>query len=278
VVRGDLDQIARAPERGALHGTEFDDVEVPFPVERDVEDHLEAEAHASLAGVLYRHHWDGGGAEKEFQRALELDPNYAEGHRAYAVYLLTMRRSEEAVSHAQRARELSPVSPIISVELAGVLVRARRYGEAVEQLQKTRELEPTFGRVDQTLSLMYAQQGDLPKAIAVLEDRNARAGRSAAGPWLGYLYGVTGRSADALAALRTLEERSRQQYVSPQSFATVHLGLGHKEEALTFLEKAYPQHAFDVLGFSGPLFDVLRDDPRYRDLVGRMGLAAAYFP
>jgi TolB-like protein/DNA-binding winged helix-turn-helix (wHTH) protein/Tfp pilus assembly protein PilF len=238
-----------------------------------------AEAHASLAGVLYRYHWDWGGAEREFQRALDLDPNYAEGHRAYAIYLTTMRRNEEAVSHAQSARELSPLSPIISVELAGVLVRAKRYDEAVAQLQKTRELEPSFGRVDQTLSVMYAQQGDMPKAIAVLEDRHARAGRSAApGPWLGYLYGVTGRSAEALAALRALEERSREQYVSPQSFAIVHLGLGHKEEAFTLLEKTYEERAFEVLGFSGLLFDRLHDDPRYRDLLGRMGLAAAYFP
>ena len=245
----------------------------------EVDDTL-AEAHASLAGVLYRFHWDWDAAEREFARSLALDPSYAEGHRAYAIYLLTMRRNEEALVHARRARELSPLSPVIGVELATALARLRRYDETFEQLRKTRELEPTFARVDQTLALAYAQQGDPNKAIAVFEKR--RADRSpaaaAAGPWLAYLYGVTGRSAEALPALRALEWRSRQQYVTPQQFAVVHLGLGHKEEAFTLLDKAYEQRAIEVLGFSGPLFDLLHDEPRYRDLVGRMGLADAYFP
>ena len=239
-----------------------------------------AEAHASLAGVLYRYHWDWSGAEKEFRRSLDLDPNYAEGHRAYAIYLLTMRRNEEALPEAQRAHGLSPVSPVIGVELGAALARLGRYDEATEQLRKTRELEPTFGRVDQTLALMYAQQGDLAKAIAVFDERRARLGRpaSAGGPWLGYLCGATGRSTEALAVLRALEERSRQQYVTPQQLAIVHLGLGHKEEAFTLLEKAYEQRAIEGLGFSGPLFDLLHDDARYRDLLGRMGLGEAYFP
>ena len=237
-----------------------------------------AEAHASLAGVLYRYRWDWDGAEREFRRSLELDPNSAEGRRAYAIYLLTVRRDEEALPQVQRAQELSPFSPVISVEVAFALMRLGRYDEAIQQLQKTRELEPTFPRVDQTLALMYVRQGDLRQAIAVMEKRRARGGRGAPGPWLGYLYGATGRSADALAALRALEERSRQEYVSPQYFALVQLGLGHKTKAFALLEKACEQRAIEVLGFSGPLFDLLHDDPRYRDLLGRMGLAAAYFP
>jgi tetratricopeptide (TPR) repeat protein len=239
-----------------------------------------AEAHASLAGVLFRYYWDWDGAEREFRRALDLDPSYAEGHRALAIYLLTRRRDEEALLHARRAQELSPLSPVIGVEVATALTRLRRYDETFEQLRQTRQLDPTFARVDQTLALAYAQQGDPKKAIAVLERRRASAGRpaAAAGPWLGYWYGVTGRSADALAELRGLEERSRQQYVSPQHFAVVHLGLGHKREAFTFLEEAYEQRAIEVLGFSGPLFELLHDEPRYRDLLSRMGLADAYFP
>jgi TolB-like protein/DNA-binding winged helix-turn-helix (wHTH) protein/Flp pilus assembly protein TadD len=239
-----------------------------------------AEAHASLAGVLYRYHWDWDGAKREFQRSLDLDPNSAEGHRAYAIYLLTMRRDEEALRQAQRAQGLSPISPVIGVEMAVALMRMERYDEAIEQLRKTRELEPTSPRVDQTLALLYARQGDLPKAIASFEQGRVRKGRSAAapGPWLGYLSGATGRRPEALAALRALEQRSREQYVTPQHFAIVHLGLGHRKEAFAYLERAYEQRAIEVLGFSGPLFDLLHDDPRYRDLVGRMGLAEAYFP
>jgi TolB-like protein/DNA-binding winged helix-turn-helix (wHTH) protein len=245
----------------------------------ELDDRL-AEAHASLAGVLYRYHWDWKGAEREFRRSLDLNPNYAEGHRAYAIYLLTMRRNEAALPHARRAQELSPLSPVIGVEVATALARLRRYDETVEQLRKTRELEPTFVRVDQTLALAYAQQGEPEKAIAVFEKRRAdrNISTAAAGPWLAYLYGITGRSVDALAALNALDERSRQQYVTPQSFAIVHLGLGHKEQVFSFLEKAYEQRAIEVLGFSGPLFDSLHDDARYRNLVGRMGLDGAYFP
>jgi len=239
-----------------------------------------AEAHASLAGVLYRYHWQWAAAEKEFQRALDLDPNYAEGHRAYAIYLLTMRRNAEALPEARLAQELSPLSPVIGVELATALARLERYGEAAEQLRRTRELDPVFSRVDLTLALMYAQQGDLAKAAAVFDERRARLGRplGAAGPWVGYFYAKVGRSADALAVLRGLQERSREHYVTPQSFAVVQLGLGHKEEALTLLERAGEQRAVEVLGFSGPLFDELRGDARYRELLGRMGLGAAYFP
>jgi TolB-like protein/DNA-binding winged helix-turn-helix (wHTH) protein/Flp pilus assembly protein TadD len=105
-----------------------------------------AEAHASLAGVLYRYDWDWDGAEREFRLSLELEPNYAEGHRAYAVYLMTVRRHEEALAEARRARELSPLSLVINTELGLALVRLGRYDEAIEQLQKTLEIDPKFAR------------------------------------------------------------------------------------------------------------------------------------
>jgi TolB-like protein len=239
-----------------------------------------AEAHASLAGVLYRYQWDWDGAKREFERSLELDPNYAEGHRAYAIYLLTMRRDEQALTEAKRAQELNPLSSVIGVELATALTRVGRYDEAIERLRKTRELEPTGSRVNQTLALVYFAQGDARKAIDVFEKGRAGQGRSAAppGPWLGYLYGITGHRAEALAALHALEQRSLEQYVPPQQLAIIHVGLGEPEQAFALLEKAHERHEVEVLGFSGPLFDLFHDDPRYRKLVDRMGLTAAYFP
>ena len=232
-----------------------------------------AEAHASLAGVLYRYDWDWDGAEREFRLSLELEPNYAEGHRAYAVYLMTVRRNEEAVAQAQRARELSPLSPVINTELGLALARAGRFDEAVDQLRKTLAMDPKFGRARQTLGLAYLEKGDLPRA---LEYFDTPAGRpQSAGPWVGYLYGISGRRREAQDVLERLETLSHERYVSPQSFAIVHLGLGNKDQAFQWLEKAYEERAFEVLGFSGELFDRLSGDPRFQDLLRRMRLPTA---
>ena len=233
-----------------------------------------AEAHASLAGVLYRYDWDWEGAEREFRLSLELEPNYAEGHRAYAVYLMTVRRHEEALAEAQRARELSPLSLVINTELGLALVRLGRYDEAIEQLQKTLEIDPKFARVYQTLAFAYEGKGDWPRAMETLEGRPGD-GHGRRYPWLGYAYGVTGRRSEALEMLARLEKLSHEHYISPQGPAIIHLGLGNKDQAMAWLEKAYDERAFEVLGFSGPLFDRLSGDPQFQDLLRRMRLPTA---
>jgi len=233
-----------------------------------------AEAHASLAGVLYRYDWDWPGAEREFRLSLELEPSYAEGHRAYAVYLMTVRRHEEALAEAQRARELSPLSLVINTELGMALVRLGRYDEAIQQLRKTLEIDPKFFRAYQTMALAYEGKGDWPRALEVLEKRPGR-GQGQGNAWLGYAYGVTGRRQEALEVLARIEKSSHEHYVSPQSFAVVHLGLGETEQAMAWLEKAYDGRAFEVLGFSGGLFDRLKGDGRFQDLLRRMRLPTA---
>jgi serine/threonine-protein kinase len=234
-----------------------------------------AEAHASLAGVLYRYDWDWQGAEREFRLSLELEPNYAEGHRAYAVYLMTVRRHEEALAEARRARELSPLSLVINTELGMALVRLGRYDEAIEQLQKTLEIDPKFARAYQTMAFAYEGKGDWPRALEVLEKRPG-GGQGRPNAWRGYAYGVTGRRREALEILARLEKLSHEHYyVSPQSFAVVHLGLGNTDEAMALLEKAYDERAFEVLGFSGGLFDRLSGDGRFQDLLRRMRLPTA---
>jgi tetratricopeptide (TPR) repeat protein len=233
-----------------------------------------AEAHASLAGVLYRYHWDWEGAEREFQLSLELEPNYAEGHRSYAIYLLIVRRHEEAIAEARRARELSPLSLVINTELGMALLSAGRYDEAIERLQKTLEIDPKFVRAYWTLALAYEGQGDRPRALAVLEKAVSLSG-GVPHPWVGYGFGVAGRRREALEILTRLEKLSRERYVGPQGFAVVHLGLGDKDQAMAWLEKAYEERAFELLGFAGPVSDRLSDDPRFQDLRRRMRLPAA---
>jgi len=233
-----------------------------------------AEAHASLAGVLYRYDWDWEGAEREFRLSLELEPSYAEGHRAYAVYLMTVRRHEEALAEARRARELSPLSLVINTEMGMALVRLGRYDEAIQQLQKTLEIDPKFARVYQTLAFAYEGKGDWPRAMEALE-RRPGGGQGRAYPWLGYAYGVTGRRREALEMLARLEKLSHERYVSPQGPAIIQLGLGNRDQAMVWLEKAYDARAFEVLGFSGPLFDRLSGDPQFQDLLRRMRLPTA---
>jgi tetratricopeptide (TPR) repeat protein len=235
-----------------------------------------AEAHASLAGVLYRYDWDWEGAEKEFRLGLELEPNYAEGHRAYAVYLMTVRRHEEALVEARRARELSPLSLVINTELGMALVRLGRYDEAIEQLQKTLEIDPKYARAYQTMAFAYEGKGDWPRAIEVFKGRpGGGQGRGPGNPWLAYAYAVTGQRQEALEILARLEKVSQERYVSPQGFAIVHLGLGNRDQAMAWLEKAYDARAFEVLGFSGTLFDRLSGDPQFQDLLRRMRLPTA---
>ena len=233
-----------------------------------------AEAHASLAGVLYRYRWDWEGAEREFRRSLELDPGSAEGYRAYAIYLMTVRRNGEAVAAARRAQELSPLSPVINVELGGALVRVGEYDEAVRQAHKALEIDPKFERAYGMLGSAYDARGDRAAAVLALEKAAAVSGRGG-GAWLGYLYGQTGRRDDALKILAAFEERSRKQFVTPQHLAIVHLGLGDDDKAFALLEQAYEERAFEILGFSGRLFDRLGPDPRFQDLLRRMDYPAA---
>jgi tetratricopeptide (TPR) repeat protein len=233
-----------------------------------------AEAHASLAGVLYRYDWDWAGAEREFRLSLELDPSSVEGHRAYAIYLATVRRHEESLAEAGRAGELSPLSPGINVEIGRALMRLGRYDEAVDRMQRALEIDPNFSRAYSGLAAVHLRKGERSQAIVALE-KAAALGSARPQRWLGYAYAVTGRRQEAQKMLGELERLSRNAYVPPLSFAIVHLGLGQKEQALAWLEKGYAQRALEVPDLSGEVFDLLHDAPRFQALLRRMGLPAA---
>jgi tetratricopeptide (TPR) repeat protein len=232
-----------------------------------------AEAHASLAGVLYRYHWDWDGAAKEFDRSLALNPNYAEGHRARAVYLLTLRRHEDALTAIRRAQALSPLSPAIHADLAAALWRLGRSDEARAQLERTLEIDPAFSRAYVELGKIASRNGEVAEAINATQRAVAMSPRRAHLQWLGYAYGAGGRKAEALQTLAELEKTAQQGPLSPQAFAIVHLGLRDNRQALRWLERAYEERFIEVLGFSGPIFDLLQAEPRFRDLLGRMNLA-----
>ena len=229
-----------------------------------------AEAHASLAGVLYRYRWDWQAAEREFRLSLELEPNYVEGRRAYGIYLGVMRRFDESLAEAQRAHQLDPLSLVQSMDLTQALFWCGRPGEAFEGLARARALFHDPHRVDVELAYEYTRQRRWTEAI----DRFEKAIDPARpNPWLGFAYGASGRTADAHATLASLHELARMEYVSPQAFATVHMGLGDRDEVFRWLERAYEQRAVELRAFTKGFFEFVRDDPRFQDLLRRMGLA-----
>ncbi|HJY85960.1 MAG TPA: protein kinase [Candidatus Acidoferrales bacterium] len=231
------------------------------------------EAHTSLAFVLARE-WDWARAEREFQRALELNPGYSTAHHWYSYFLTIMGRHEEAIAEAQRATELDPLSLVMNANLGVVLYYAGHLDEAIRQGLRTVELDPNFYIAHFNLGLAYRKAGLFDKAIAELERARALSGNNpmplAA---LGATYGFSGRKTDAEKVLIELRELSKRDYVSPYLLAGVYVGLGERKQAIEWLEKAYEQRDSLLPWIKvAPTFDSLRWDPRFQDLLRRIGL------
>lgn len=239
----------------------------------DIDETL-AEAHASLAGVLKSYDWDWPAAEKEYQRALELNPSYATAHRWYAAFLTAMGRHEEALREIERAQELDPLSLAISMEMAWDFYIAREYERAIEQSQKTLELEPAFAAAFSTLGLGYEQTRQYAEGIAALEkSRDGSGGNPVSLAGLAHALALAGRQREARKILGELKELSRRAYVAPYVFALVHAGLGEKNRALVWLEKAVEERdAYAVWIKREPRFDSLRSSGRFDDLLRRLRL------
>ena len=235
-----------------------------------------AEAHTALARVLAVYDWDWAGAEKEFRRAIELNPRYAGAHQWYGGYLEMMGRPDESLAERNKALELDPLSLTINFELGLAFYYARDYDQAIQQFQKTLELDANFPLVHAHLPAAYEQKGMYAEAIAGFQKGITLRGGT---EWsfsmsgLGHVYGVSGKKAEARAVLDELKQRSRQEYVPADSIALVYEGLGEKDQAFIWLEKAYEEHAFKMAWLKvEPQWDSLRSDPRFADLVRRMGL------
>jgi len=232
-----------------------------------------AEAHTSL-GWARMSQWRWQEAEREFQRAIELNPGYATAHHWYARYLWwSLGRPDEALAEFKRAQELDPLSLMINAGLGEALRMARRYDEAIEQTRKTLELEPNFVRAHQFLGLALTHKSLYEEAIAEYEKAVSLSGGSAFPlSWLGYVYGVAGRKGEAERVLDQLQERSKQSYVSASSIALIYMGLGRKDEAFDWLERSYQAQEPLLQLKVNPMYDPLRDDPRFTDLLRRMNL------
>jgi serine/threonine-protein kinase len=233
-----------------------------------------AEARTSLANILAIYEWDFAQADQEFKRAIELNPNYATAHQWYGEYLSAVGRHEEAIAHIRRAQQLDPLSLIINTVAGRLLYCARRYDEAIVELEKTIEMDPRFGPAYAFLCAAYQKKGEHERARAA-----ARAAveisptTSVYKTILGQAHAVAGEKEEARRVLDELRELSVRQYIHPSYMAMLHAGLGEMDLAFEWLEKAYGMRD-DRLIFviTEPLMDVLRDDPRYRELTTRIGL------
>jgi len=233
-----------------------------------------AEAHASLASIKELYEWDWVGAENEYLRALELNPNYATGHHWYADFLSSMGRSEEAMQEIHTAQELDPLSLVISMEVAWNWYMARQYERSLEQSLKTLEIEPSFTPAQHTLGLAYLQLAKHTEAIGALEKAKEDSnGNPVAVAALGHAYAASGEERQAKRALSELGKMAQHSYVPRYWSALVHAGLGHQNEGFECLEKACEERdAWLVWLKAEPRFDSLRSCPRFENVLRRINL------
>ncbi|MEK6324038.1 MAG: protein kinase [Acidobacteriota bacterium] len=231
-----------------------------------------AEAHAALGALTMFYDLDWAAAEREYKRAIELNPNYPITYELYSYLLSVTGRLDEGIAMAKRGLEVDPLSVPLADDTGQAYYWARRYDEAIKQYQKSIEMDPNHPLVG--LGAVYEQKGMYDEAIAAYQKAIKASERTSniLGA-LGHAYAASGRRGEALKILDELKEMSKQKYVSPYDMAVLYTGLGEKDRAIEQLNKAYEERAGWVISLKvEPLFDPLRSDPRFADLVRRMSL------
>ena len=232
-----------------------------------------AEAHTSLAYV-YTNLWQWEQAEEEFKRAIKLNPNYSTAHHWYSIHLLDLGRIDEAMAEIKRAQELDPLSLIIGTTLAYAYFAEGDVNSSIAQCKRVIDLDPNFPRAHEYLGLGYLKQGRHSEAIAELQKAVELSGRERR-PLrdLGCGYAVSGKRAEALAILKELEGKYEKREAIGQDFAAVYAGLGENDQAFALLEKDFQARGGLLARIRWePPFESLRNDPRFADLLRRMGL------
>ena len=233
------------------------------------------EAHLSMAQVRWWADWDKQGTETEFKRTLDLNPNYAMARLEYGRFLTQQSRFEEAIAQMKLAEEIDPQSARIRYESGWIYYCARQYDRAINLFREALSMDMNSGQTHRRIGLALAQKGLLEEAIAelgkALEIREDAAYESD----LGWLYATMGKKNEVHKALNKLQELSKRKYVSPCYTARIYAGLGDKEHMFQLLEKAYQDHSDRLLDLQGdPVFDAYRTEPRFLDLIHRVGFAS----
>src|SRR5437588_8760676 len=235
-------------------------------------DETTAEGHAALANLLFLE-MNFAESEKEFRRAIELNPNYATDHHWFSNSLLaSLGRFDEAIAEGKRSIELDPLSLINNADLGGTLMVARRYDEAVAQLQRTLALDANFYYAHWNLGEVLYYKGDLAGCIRECEKARSLEEDPEALALLAQAYIKTGRKAEGLKILAELNETARRSYVRPELFAMIYAALGDKAKAIRLLEDEYQNRdGFDLTGIkTDPRLDPLRDEPRFQELLAKV--------
>jgi TolB-like protein/Flp pilus assembly protein TadD len=234
-----------------------------------------AEAHSALGSVKVFADWDWSGAEREFQKAIALNPNYAVAHAEYGHKVLSavMGRYDDALVELQRAQELDPLSVWISTQTGWVNYHARRWDQSIAQFQKTLELGSKSSQPHLGIGQSYAQMGRYEEAIAALDEAAVLAGNY----WLkgvrGWAFGLAGQTDEAQRILGELEKAGTGQKVDPVAFAYIHMGLGDRDRAIAWLRKAYEERSADIIFLRTPTYDSLRSEPEFIELMKDVGLS-----
>ena len=239
-------------------------------------DETVAEAHFVLGLIRMFYDWDWAGAESALKRALQLNPGSAKAHQRYAMYLDMMGRFDEALAEIRLGHELDPLSLLINITIGYTYYLMGLYDEAVEQYKSALEMDPNFKFTHHSLGQVYLVKGQLSEAIEEFTKVNLLEETPLALGYLGRLYAMSGERDEALKILDRLNELSKQYYVSPYRQALIYANLGEMDTAFEWLEKAYLDRSEEMAWLNVlPLPDHLRSDPRFRDLLRRIGFAPA---
>ena len=231
-------------------------------------------AHASLAVVQTYNDWDWPGADLSFRRAIALKPSYATAHQWYANYLMTVGKLDSALAEEHRARDLDPSSRVINTQIGQALYLGRRYPEAEKALREAVAVDPTFTYARNVLAQVLVQQKRYAEARREVEQCLAIDGRQSLHLMaLGYLDAIEGRTADAQQVLDELKDRASHQYVGPSIIATIYAALGDRDQGFEWLHRALEdRESFITYLQYDPVFDPLRKDPRYEEMLKGMKL------
>ncbi len=231
-----------------------------------------AEAHTSLAFIKHRWDWGREEAEKEFQLAIKYKPTYAPAHQWYSSYLVAMGRFDEAIGEAKRAQELEPLSFIGNSHLGWILYLAGRYDEAIAHCKRLLDVDPNFFPARRYLGLVYEQKGMYREAIDQFQQGVKLSGNPLMLSLLGHAYAASGKKSEAKRILADLD-KEKQRYVSPYTIATIYAGLGDKDQAFKWLEKAFDERDIWLMNMRvDPVLNPIRSDQRFTNLLQRIGL------